>query len=134
MLDLEDLRAFTRDLMARAERDLGTRLDWVAVDHSSGPTRGNVYMLASVDRSSNADPLDVMFARSTDGGATWSPANTGLSGTAIYTVAVDAQDPQHAMAAGASGVYRSDDGGAIPKERRLADKKAGSFSSALFFM
>ncbi|WP_299785178.1 DUF3363 domain-containing protein [uncultured Marivita sp.] len=31
--DLEDLRAFTRDLMARAERDLGTRLDWVAVDH-----------------------------------------------------------------------------------------------------
>jgi type IV secretory pathway VirD2 relaxase len=30
---LEDLRAFTRDLMARAARDLGTRLDWVAVDH-----------------------------------------------------------------------------------------------------
>ncbi|MHA7876161.1 relaxase/mobilization nuclease domain-containing protein [Roseivivax sp.] len=31
--DLEDLHAFTRDLMARAERDLGTTLDWVAVDH-----------------------------------------------------------------------------------------------------
>ena len=31
--NLEDLRAFTRDLMARAERDLRTRLDWVAVDH-----------------------------------------------------------------------------------------------------
>ncbi len=30
---LEDLRAFTRDLMARAERDLGTKLDWMAVDH-----------------------------------------------------------------------------------------------------
>ncbi|MEO0792446.1 MAG: type VI secretion protein, partial [Pseudomonadota bacterium] len=30
---MEDLRAFTRDLMARAERDIGTRLDWVAVDH-----------------------------------------------------------------------------------------------------
>jgi len=30
---LEDLRAFTRDLMARVERDLGTRLDWAAVDH-----------------------------------------------------------------------------------------------------
>jgi len=28
-----DLRAYTRDLMATAERDLGTRLDWVAVDH-----------------------------------------------------------------------------------------------------
>ena len=30
---LADLRAFTRELMADAERDLGTRLDWVAVDH-----------------------------------------------------------------------------------------------------
>ena len=28
-----DLRTFTRELMADAERDLGTRLDWVAVDH-----------------------------------------------------------------------------------------------------
>jgi len=31
--DMEDLRAFTRELMADAERDLGTRLDWVAMDH-----------------------------------------------------------------------------------------------------
>ncbi len=31
--DLTDLRAFTRDLMAQAERDLGVPLDWVAVDH-----------------------------------------------------------------------------------------------------
>lgn len=30
---LEDLRATTRQLMERAERALGTRLDWVAVDH-----------------------------------------------------------------------------------------------------
>jgi type IV secretory pathway VirD2 relaxase len=30
---LEDLRTFTRELMADAERDLGTQLDWVAVDH-----------------------------------------------------------------------------------------------------
>lgn len=30
---LADLRAYTRDLMSMAERDLGTRLDWVAVDH-----------------------------------------------------------------------------------------------------
>lgn len=30
---LDDLRAYTRDLMARMEADLGTRLDWVAVDH-----------------------------------------------------------------------------------------------------
>ncbi|PPQ40859.1 relaxase/mobilization nuclease domain-containing protein [Rhodopila globiformis] len=30
---MEDLHAFTRELMRDAERDLGTRLDWVAVDH-----------------------------------------------------------------------------------------------------
>ena len=30
---MADLRAFTRELMADAERDLGTHLDWVAVDH-----------------------------------------------------------------------------------------------------
>ncbi len=30
---MQDLRAFTRELMADAEHDLGTELDWVAVDH-----------------------------------------------------------------------------------------------------
>lgn len=31
--ELADLRSFTRELMEDAARDLGTRLDWVAVDH-----------------------------------------------------------------------------------------------------
>lgn len=31
--ELEDLRGYTRELMARMEVDLETRLDWVAVDH-----------------------------------------------------------------------------------------------------
>lgn len=31
--EMADIRAFTRELMQDAERDLGTRLDWVAVDH-----------------------------------------------------------------------------------------------------
>ena len=30
---MADLHAFTRELMADAERDLGTKLDWIAVDH-----------------------------------------------------------------------------------------------------
>jgi len=44
---------------------------WLAVDCSSGATRGNVYVLCSVTN----DPgnlVNVMFARSTDGGQTWS--------------------------------------------------------------
>ncbi len=44
---------------------------WVAVDNSDGDYSGYVYLLCSVERSSNDDPLDVMFARSTDGGITW---------------------------------------------------------------
>lgn len=32
-VDLDDLRTYTRHLMNRMEADLGTRLDWVAVDH-----------------------------------------------------------------------------------------------------
>ncbi len=46
---------------------------WIATDHSPGFTNGNVYVLCSVRRYSTPDSLDVMFARSTDGGVTWSP-------------------------------------------------------------
>ncbi len=45
---------------------------WVGVDHSSNATRGNVYLLSSVERFSNSDPLDIMFSRSTNGGKSWS--------------------------------------------------------------
>jgi type IV secretory pathway VirD2 relaxase len=31
--ELSDLRAFTRDAMSGMARDLGTRLDWRAIDH-----------------------------------------------------------------------------------------------------
>ncbi|KGJ02976.1 Type IV secretory pathway, VirD2 components (relaxase) [Paracoccus halophilus] len=31
--EMSDLRSFTRDLVGQMEKDLGTRLDWVAVDH-----------------------------------------------------------------------------------------------------
>jgi len=44
---------------------------WVASDHSGGPTDGNIYALATVDVS-GSDPEDVKFARSEDGGQTWS--------------------------------------------------------------
>ncbi|MFK5879200.1 MAG: T9SS type A sorting domain-containing protein [Flavobacteriaceae bacterium] len=44
---------------------------WVDVDISGGAGHGNVYVLASVGRTSNSDPGDVMFAKSTDGGQTF---------------------------------------------------------------
>jgi hypothetical protein len=59
---------------------------WVATDRSGGPTDGNVYLLCSVDRSSTPDPCDVMFARSTNGGSSWSaPVRVNDdAGTAAY--------------------------------------------------
>jgi hypothetical protein len=45
---------------------------YIDVDRSGGPGLGNVYVLASVARLSNSDPADVMFAKSIDGGLSWS--------------------------------------------------------------
>jgi hypothetical protein len=42
----------------------------LAVDTSGGTYNGNVYLLCSVERP--FDPLDIMFARSTNGGILWS--------------------------------------------------------------
>lgn len=44
---------------------------WFAIDRSSGPTSGNLYLCASMDPP-GPDPMNVMFTRSTDGGLTWS--------------------------------------------------------------
>jgi len=44
----------------------------IAVNLAPGPGNGNVYVLASVERSWNGDPGDVMFARSEDGGLSFS--------------------------------------------------------------
>jgi hypothetical protein len=43
---------------------------WIAVDRSSGPTAGYIYVMASVQVL--GDPLDVRFVRSIDGGVSWS--------------------------------------------------------------
>ncbi len=45
----------------------------VVVDRSSGPSRGTVYVLASVIPVAGNDPLELHMIRSVDGGATWSP-------------------------------------------------------------
>ncbi len=44
---------------------------WLAVDRSTGPTRGNVYVLCSVTNDPG-NMANVMLARSTNGGVTWS--------------------------------------------------------------
>ncbi|MEQ1931687.1 MAG: relaxase/mobilization nuclease domain-containing protein, partial [Parvularculaceae bacterium] len=58
--DLEDLNRFTRDLMATAEKDLGTRLDWVAVNHHD-TDHPHVHIVL---RGRADDAKDLVIARS----------------------------------------------------------------------
>lgn len=44
----------------------------IEIDNSGGPGDGNIYVMASVDPSSGPDQADVAFAKSTDGGLSWS--------------------------------------------------------------
>ncbi len=44
---------------------------WIAANHAAGPRHGDLYVLGSLDPP-GPDPLDVFFARSSDGGFVWS--------------------------------------------------------------
>jgi type IV secretory pathway VirD2 relaxase len=49
--ELQDLKGFTRDLMRSAERDLGTGLDWVAVEHwNTGHPHVHILVRGVTDR------------------------------------------------------------------------------------
>jgi type IV secretory pathway VirD2 relaxase len=56
---LSDLRAYTRDLMRAAEQDLGTGLDWVAVDHWN-TAQPHVHVLV---RGRRDDGQDLVISR-----------------------------------------------------------------------
>lgn len=57
--ELEDLKPFTRDLMSQAEKDLGTKLDWAAVDHfNTGHPHSHIVIRGKDDRGN-----DLIIAR-----------------------------------------------------------------------
>lgn len=57
--EIGDLKAYTRDVMREAEKDLGTKLDWVAVDHwNTGHAHTHV-----VIRGRDAKARDLVIAR-----------------------------------------------------------------------
>ncbi|SHJ41752.1 Type IV secretory pathway, VirD2 components (relaxase) [Roseomonas rosea] len=57
--EMTDLRAFTRDLARQMEADLGTRLDWVAVDHWN-TDNPHVHLLV---RGVDAQGADLVISR-----------------------------------------------------------------------
>jgi type IV secretory pathway VirD2 relaxase len=53
-VEYEDLKPLTRRLMARMEQDLGTRLDWVAIDHfNTGHPHVHIVVRGEDDRGQN---------------------------------------------------------------------------------
>jgi type IV secretory pathway VirD2 relaxase len=57
--ELADLKPFVRDLMAKVETDLGTKLDWVAVDHfNTGHPHTHIVIRGKDDRGD-----DLVIAR-----------------------------------------------------------------------
>ncbi len=112
---------------------------WIATDQSDGSGRGNVYILASVDRQLTiGDPLDVMFAKSTDGGETWTSAhrvNDDVSTTAwqwfgtmsvaptgrIDVVWLDTRDNPGTYLSSLYYVYSTDEGESWAPNIRLSD-------------
>lgn len=58
-VELSDLRAFTRDLMKDMSRDLGTAIDWVAVDHWN-TERPHIHILV---RGRAEDGADLVISR-----------------------------------------------------------------------
>lgn len=57
--EMTDLKAFTRDLARQMEADLGTRLDWVAVDHGN-TDNPHVHLLV---RGVDQDGKDLVISR-----------------------------------------------------------------------
>ncbi len=57
--EVGDLKSFTRDLMDRMEADLGTKLDWVAVDHHDTDNPHSHVVLRGVDETG----ADLVIAR-----------------------------------------------------------------------
>ena len=93
--EMADLRAFTRELMADAERDLGTKLDWVAVDHwnTDNPhihvlVRGRaddgadlvIGFFQPADRPANQHDMRALFGERNGGRRTQAPGCTGNEG------------------------------------------------------
>ncbi len=58
-VDMADLKTFTRELMGQAEKDLGTKLDWVGVDHWN-TERPHIHVIA---RGRADDGEDLVIAR-----------------------------------------------------------------------
>src|SRR6201993_165562 len=76
--ELENLRTFTRELMDQASRDLGTRLDWVAIDHwNTEHPHVQILVRGRADDAKTSSSAGIIFQRAfVPAPAISSPANS----------------------------------------------------------
>ena len=129
---MADLRAFTRELMKDAERDLGTGLDWVAVEHWN-TDNPHVHVLV---RGRADDGQDLVISRHY--------LSQGLRSRAAEQVTLEmgprgrAKDPRdwrtrsgrnaEPVSAGPSASYLRDEGGGIADLRPRQPAKIPNYA------
>ena len=122
---MADLRAFTRELMKDAERDLGTGLDWVAVDHWN-TDNPHVHVLA---RGRADDGKDLVISRDYIGKGfrcRAATSYTGIGPAEIAGCAVFLASPAGAFVTGHNLVC---DGGTLIA--KLLEKASGAMKIAV---
>jgi photosystem II stability/assembly factor-like uncharacterized protein len=78
---------------------------------AAAPGAPNI-VYAGTGEGDTRSPLGVGLLRSSDGGSTWTHAPAeALTGTGVYDIAVDPDDPYHLWVGAVAGLFRSRDGG-----------------------
>ncbi|OWJ64622.1 relaxase/mobilization nuclease domain-containing protein [Inquilinus limosus] len=111
--EMTDLRAFTRDLATQMERDLGTRLDWIAVNHWN-TDNPHVHLLV---RGIAEDGSDLVIARDY--------ISRGLRARAEALVTLElGPKPEHAVRVGLEREVEAERWTRLDTEiRRMADEE-----------
>ena len=89
-------------------------------------TNPSVIYIGTGDRDAG-DASGLGVFKSTDGGLTWSPSNTGMGSKTVGKMIIHPSNHVVLLAATSSGIYKSTDGGA-----NWALKQAGNFKDLVF--
>src|SRR5436190_13557669 len=114
--EMTDLRAFARDLAKQMEIDLGTRLDWVAVDHWN-TDNPHIHLLV---RGVDAEGADLVISRDY--------ISRGLRSRAEELVSIElGPRPEHEIHSALESEVTAERWTRLDQEIRLAADETGHF-------
>lgn len=94
---------------------------------SLGPDGGNVFAIAM-----NPQDANTLFAatnagvfKTTDGGMSWNPANSGLPPFSITNIVIDPQYPDTLYVSSTVGIFKSTDAGRVGIPRAAVCRRMG---------